>query len=368
MVDQREDWHLTEMLHSPKGRGDPFAAAVRATRMPMIVTDPGQSDHPIVFVNEAFQKLTGYSRDEIIGRNCRFMQGPETDQDTVAKVRRAISQGEDIDVEILNYRKDGSTFWNALYLSPVRDDSGKISFFFASQLDVTDRVETRLRLAHAKLEIEREVVSRTAALNEALRDKTLLLHEVDHRVKNNLNMIGSLLRLQARSIPDKTVAAKLNEMLERVDALSTVHRRLYQSENIRRFDVGDFLSTLVQDVLVASGRQDIRLIADIEPLVVTSERAAPLGLVLNEILTNAVKHAFADGRSGTLTISARRHGARADIRIEDDGPGMDAAISNAGLGNVLVTRLGRQADVEVEYVRMNPGLAVCLSFPVETAA
>ena len=367
-MDQRDDWHLTEMLHSPKGRGDPFAAAVRATRMPMIITDPAQTDNPIVFVNEAFQKLSGYSREEIIGRNCRFMQGPETDQDTVAALRRAIGMGEDIDVEILNYRKDGSTFWNALYLSPVRDDAGRIRFFFASQLNVTERVETRLRLARSKQDVEREVVTRTAALNEALRDKTLLLHEVDHRVKNNLNMIGSLLRLQARSIPDKAVAAKLNEMLERVDALSTVHRKLYQSENIRQFDVGAFLTTLVSDVMVAAGRQDIRVETTIERLVVTSERAAPLGLVLNEILTNAVKHAFADGRSGTLSVSAGRDDDRATIRVADDGPGMDVAKSKAGLGNVLVTRLGRQADVNVEYVSANPGLAVVLRFPVEAEA
>ena len=77
-MEQRDNWHLTELLHNTTGRGDPFAAAVRATRMPMVITDPEHSDNPIVFFNEAFQKLTGYGRDEIIGRNCRFLQGPET--------------------------------------------------------------------------------------------------------------------------------------------------------------------------------------------------------------------------------------------------------------------------------------------------
>ena len=364
-MEQKYDWHLTEMLHSPKGRGDPFAAAVRATRMPMIITDPAEHDNPIVFVNEAFQKLSGYARDEIVGRNCRFMQGPETDQGTVAELRRAISQGEDIDVEILNYRKDGSTFWNALYLSPVRDDEGVIRYFFASQLDVTDRVQIRMQLAQRKDEVEREVAIRTAALDQALQDKTLLLHEVDHRVKNNLNMIGSLLRLQARTIPDKKVAVKLNEMLERVDALSTVHRRLYQSEDVSRFDVGAFLTTLLRDVVVASGRQDLRIEQHVEPLVVASDRAAPIGLVLNETLTNALKHAFADGRPGTLKVSARREGDCATIRIEDDGPGMGTGKPAEGLGHVLVTRLSRQAKVEVKYLSADPGMAVCLRFPLE---
>src|SRR6188768_1608012 len=100
---QRDDWHLTEALEYEHGRGDPFAAAVRATRMPMVITDPAQADNPIVFCNEAFQDLSGYSRGEIIGRNCRFLQGPETDLATVAQVREAIASGEAIDVDLLNY-------------------------------------------------------------------------------------------------------------------------------------------------------------------------------------------------------------------------------------------------------------------------
>ena len=120
-VDERDDWHLTEALHHEHGRGDPFAAAVRATRMPMIITNPSLPDNPIVFANDAFQRLTGYDRDELMGRNCRFLQGSQTDQDTIRRLREAVENGTDISVDILNYRKDGTSFWNALYLSPVRD-------------------------------------------------------------------------------------------------------------------------------------------------------------------------------------------------------------------------------------------------------
>ena len=92
---QSDDWHLTEALDYEHGRGDPFAAAVWATRMPMVVTDPARPDNPIVFCNVAFQKLTGYARDEIIGRNCKFLQGPQTDRVSVKKVRNAITEGHD---------------------------------------------------------------------------------------------------------------------------------------------------------------------------------------------------------------------------------------------------------------------------------
>ncbi|WP_313614320.1 PAS domain-containing protein, partial [Agrobacterium sp.] len=123
-----------DLLVSGHVSEDPFAAAFKATRMPMIVTDPNQHDNPIIFCNAAFNKLTGYENDEIIGNNCRMLQGPESDPDVIAKMRNAIAAGEDVAVDILNYRKDGSPFWNAVFISPVRDAGGKIMYFFASQL------------------------------------------------------------------------------------------------------------------------------------------------------------------------------------------------------------------------------------------
>ncbi|MFC7607858.1 PAS domain-containing protein [Teichococcus aestuarii] len=107
-----------------KQYGDIFFAAVETTRMPMIVTDARAKDHPIIFANNAFLKMTGYSLDEILGTNCRFLQGPDTDRETVASVRAAISERREIATEILNYRKNGSTFWNALFVSPSTTPRG----------------------------------------------------------------------------------------------------------------------------------------------------------------------------------------------------------------------------------------------------
>jgi PAS domain S-box-containing protein len=116
-----------------------FFAAVSTTRMPMIVTDPNQPDNPIIFANPAFCEMTGYSVDELKGRNCRFLQGKETDRHVVGQVRQAIHEERDISVEILNYRKDGSSFWNALFISPVYNDAGQLTYYFASQLDISRR-------------------------------------------------------------------------------------------------------------------------------------------------------------------------------------------------------------------------------------
>lgn len=360
---QRDDWHLTEALHYDQGRGDPYAAAVRATRMPMVITDPAQDDNPIVYCNVAFQKLTGYEREEIIGRNCRFLQGADTDREKVQKVRAAIEAGEDIEVDLLNYRRDGSTFWNALYLSPVRDEGGTIRFFFASQLDVTERVEAQHLINEQKSIVERKVESRTADLEEALEAKTVLLHEVDHRVKNNLTMIGSLLRLEARAIEDPEISKKLTAMLERVDALAVVHRQLYESSDITMFDLGEFAGSLASDIVGSSGRTNIDLKIEAETVCVSANNASALGLIFNEIITNAIKHAYADGRGGTLSIFSGERDGEGVVRICDDGPGMTDVSRAGSIGTTLITRLSKQANARAVWSDNEPGTCVTVTFP-----
>ena len=120
-------------------RGSVFFAAIEMTRMPMILTDPHQPDNPVVFANRAFQDLTGYELAEIVGRNCRFLQGPQTDRARVDEMRQAIAEQRATSVELLNYKRDGTPFWNGVFIAPVHDTSGKLIYFFASQLDITRR-------------------------------------------------------------------------------------------------------------------------------------------------------------------------------------------------------------------------------------
>lgn len=364
-MDEREDWHLTEIIRHQPGRGDPFAAAIRGTRMPMVITDPRKPDHPIVFANEAFQTLTGYDRTEIIGRNCRFLQGENTDPADIAKVRAAIEAEEPINVDLLNYRKDGSTFWNALYVSPVRGDDGTVQFFFASQLDISKRVDAQRQIVEQKALVEALVQTRTADLEAALEAKTTLLHEVDHRVKNNLNMIGSLLRLQSRSLPDSRLRQTLGNMLERVDALSTVHRGLYQSDDITRFDIGAFASNLANDVIGASGRSNIKLTTTVDKVEIVAGKAAAVGLVLNELITNAVKHGYADGRGGELSLTVRAVDGHVLIDLHDDGPGfdVDAPLSDS-IGRSLINRLSRQIKATTVWEPAPTGTRVSVRFPL----
>jgi PAS domain S-box-containing protein len=113
--------------------------AIRAVAAGVVITDPGRPDNPMVYASPGFERLTGYAAAEIVGRNCRLLQGPGTDPEAVAEVRAAVRDGRECSVELLNYRKDGTPFWNALTLSPVRDDGGRVTHFVGVQQDVTAR-------------------------------------------------------------------------------------------------------------------------------------------------------------------------------------------------------------------------------------
>jgi PAS domain S-box-containing protein len=360
-------WHMTDDLHAEQGKGDPFAAAIRATRMAMLITDPRRPDNPIVFANDAFLRLSCYGRDEVMGRNCRFLQGPDTDARAVDEIRSAIEDRRAINVDILNYRKDGTEFWNALYLSPVSNEEGELQFFFASQLDVTERKRGEQNAIREKERFERAVAERTAELEAALEARTTLLHEVDHRVKNNLQMVSSLIVMQARTIADDTARQSLQDMLARVEALSTVHRRLYQSEDVGRFDVSDFLKDLVNDVVAASRFADMETRFELDSVEIAANRATPLALIVNELVTNALKHAFDAEDHPILTTRIARSGDRFRIEVEDNGSGMDGADGADSFGTKLIRSLSRQLKADISWKDMKPGTRATIELPQDDA-
>ncbi|MFC7664747.1 PAS domain-containing protein [Methylorubrum suomiense] len=260
-MESEDGWQLTERVRAStqSGRGDPFAAAVRATRMPMIITDPRRLDNPIVFANDAFLALTGYTRLEVTGRNCRFLQGPDTDLAEVARVRDAIVAERDIHAELLNYRKDGSTFHNALYVSPVHDEDGTLLFFFASQLDVSDRYALR---------DERDRVQAASDAN------ALLLREVGHRARNDLQMISAMLVLQSGDSADPAVRDALAVAIGRIDALAALYRMPPGGDG--GHDLAELAREVAETLVDASGRDDVTLDLDLAPVTIRADAAGPL--------------------------------------------------------------------------------------------
>ena len=118
----------------------PFVAMAQSSHTPTVLTNPHQPDNPIIFANDAFLRLTGYGSDEVLGRNCRFLSGSETDPEVSKRVRHAVEAAQPISVKILNYRVDGSAFWNRLHVSPIFDETGILTCFVGYQHDITRQV------------------------------------------------------------------------------------------------------------------------------------------------------------------------------------------------------------------------------------
>lgn len=227
---------------------------------------------------------------------------------------------------------------------------------------------TALRRAHTDLEAM--VAARTAELRQTVEQKTALLHEVDHRVKNNLQLIASLMLLQTRRVQDPAVRKALGGMLERVNAVATVHRRLFQSDDVAMFDIAAFVRDLADDALGASGRDDIRIHLDTEQVQVPASLAAPLALVINELLINALNHGFPADRGGEVWVGVHRKHDILRIEITDNGVGMARATDfsggdEIGFGLTIVDLLGRQLRAKVDRSDADPGVRVTLELPLE---
>lgn len=157
-----------------------FRQAVEAGSDGVIITDATRSDQPVLYVNPAFERMTGYSSDEVVGKNCRFLQGDDRSQPERAKLRRAMSDGLPCSVVLRNYRKDGTLFWNELSLSPVRDRSGKTTHFIGIQKDVSARMRLEKALQDQKEQLEQATrsLSRTST-HDALTDVAQRRHFLD---------------------------------------------------------------------------------------------------------------------------------------------------------------------------------------------
>ena len=182
-------WRQAEITDTTlDDRGSVFFAALEMTRMPMILADPRQDDCPIAFANNAFLDLTGYEEAEVLGRNCRFLQGAGTDPGSVRQLREAVQDKRATALEILNYRRDGTPFWNAIFMGPVFDKQGELIYFFASQLDVSRRRDSEQSLRQSQ---KMEAVGQLTA-------------GLAHDFNNLLQVIdGSLQRLKAQRFDDR---------------------------------------------------------------------------------------------------------------------------------------------------------------------
>jgi len=307
--------------------------AVERIRTPMLITDPGQPENPIVLANQAFLDLTGYDAEEVVGRNCRFLQGHDTSKDAVEVVRTAIAEARAIEVELLNYRRDGTTFWNQLHVSPVHDDAGRLVYFFASQTDVTERREAQ-------------------SLREAERR---LLREVDHRAMNALALVQGIVRLSRADTPAAYAAA----VQARVSALARAHTLLSRAGWGRIS-----LAQVLREELAPLGE---RVQAEGPDIYIPPEQVQPLFLLLAELLSNAVAHGALSPRGGGVEVAWRLAPAGVQVVWEERGAVLQPA-GAAGFGTRMIDSiLKQQLRGAVARTWRDDGLSLEMTFPVVVA-
>jgi len=253
-------------------------------------------------------------------------------------------------------------------ITPVSDAEG-VAFFYAAQADMTHVHQMEVTMRGTNDQLERLVSARTHDLSAALEQKTALLHEVDHRVKNNLQVISSLMLLKARRTPEGEARDALQSMAERIGALSTAHRMLYSEGDITHFNLGDFAAEFLADMNAGLDPDHLRVEADVEPIAVAAAMAAPLALLIHELTANALRHAFPDEREGRVSIVARRNEGGMHLTIRDDGVGLAAAPPNpAGFGRNLVEMVVRQMRGTIAWSDAGPGTTVEIDIPLQPAA
>lgn len=173
--------------------------------------------------------------------------------------------------------------------------------------------------------------------------------------------------MQTRAITDPPARAAMESMRTRIEALGTVHRRLYQSTNVKLFDIGEFARDLVQELVLGSGR-DIRLHLALDVVHIPVEKASPVALIMNELITNALKHAFLDERQGRLWVTVEKDGTYAGIRIADDGVGMPGtARTKTTFGTRMTETLARQLNAIITWTSNDPGTVANIRLPIEAA-
>lgn len=308
--------------------------------------------------NPAALRMFGYTREGLIGESVEMLL-PASLRGRHYQLRGEYEQHPrtrpmGAGMNLVGLRRDGSEFPAEISLSHITENGGATVAFV---IDITGR---------RKAEREREDL--IARLEGAVAEKTVLLKEVNHRVKNNLSVIGALLGMQADELPDDRARAALTECQQRVMSMALIQEYLYSNDHLDRIDFGRYARQLADQIgeAWAAGHERVSLVVEADPIELTVNRAIPCGLILNELVSNAFKHAFPNGRVGTITVAFRRlESGRLSLVCSDDGVGIPEGFDwqNTGsLGLRIVQILSKQIGAAFTVDRTKPGGCFELTF------
>ncbi|MBD3615213.1 MAG: PAS domain S-box protein [Gracilimonas sp.] len=452
--------------------------AIHSTEVGISITDEQKEDSPIIFCNDGFVKLTGYSRDEIIGKNCRFLQNDDRDQPAIKKIHSFTENGTAGCAILRNYKKDGSMFWNELSMAPIKDNNGEVTHFVGIQNNVTQLVETQQQLeeeknlhqliasnstdmisrhsldgtylyvspsckqvlgyhpedligkdafeyfhpedikkvkaAHKELKERKqtkpityrkktksgkykwvETITRISFnskdkslvelqsstrditerkkyeydLEESLHEKNVLLQEIHHRVKNNLAVISGLLQIQQFETNDETLNKILGNSVSRIKSMALIHEKLYRSKSLSHVKFDEYINGLISTILNSHDYYNDKIKIDLEcdGIVLNVNQAVPCALILNEIISNAIEHAFVGRDQGTIWVSFKEVDGQILASVKDNGIGIPEDLMESkrqSMGLTIIRTLIKQLNSKLE-VKTEDGTEFCFTFSLK---
>jgi len=322
----------------------PFVVAAETTRMAMIFTDAKEADNPIIFANDSFLSLTGYGREEVLGQRFDFLLAHVADAEAMKLIEAEFAGTCDTGSEVLYRRKDGSEFWTAIFISPVRDEEGEIVQYFASFVDLSRQKQ------------------------EQAESKSLI-DELNHRVKNTLSTVQSIVSQALRMGSDPKVIRQTIE--SRLFALSRSHDLLTR-DNWQGAGVSDLVKEAMEPFAAVGGRGE-RIVIRGKNIRIAPKATLALGIAFHELATNAVKYgAFSNDKGFILigwTVEPAPEGSRLVLRWEEkDGPAVSPP-SRKGFGSrVLDGGLAHELQGTVHLDYLTGGVECTINIPAPAGA
>lgn len=345
-----------------------FRLALQAAPTGMLMAD---RQGRITFANAQIEKLFGYTREELIGSQlerlvpARYLQQHPQQQALRPGGYFEAPQEPGAGQDLYGLHKDGTQIPLEIGLTPMNmtpmnmtpvNTAGELVLY--SIVDITRRKRS-----------EQQLRERTADLVASLKERDVLLQEIHHRVKNNLQVISSLINMQIRKLDASASREALKECKTRIEVISLIHQKLYQATNFANVQFADYARSLASNVLHAGDATErITLEFAFENIALPVDKAIPCGLILNELLTNVVKHAYPGRDHGTVRMTLRRLPAkRLQIEVSDRGVGMSGPHpqrAHESIGLQLISTLAEQLQGELR-IDVNEGTCVQVDFPYD---
>ncbi|RJP78299.1 MAG: PAS domain S-box protein [Candidatus Zixiibacteriota bacterium] len=288
--------------------------------------------------------------EDVVGKTDLDLLPPAEAERLTALKRRVLETGELIREELSLTPGRADTRWYEVIYKPQVDDDGRITGVLSYSRNITERKAAE------------------AVMKASLDQKTMLLKEIHHRIKNNLQIVSALLGLQAKNVRPENVQQALADSQSRIKSIALVHEKLYRSDDLRHIDFHDYLQTLAGSFVRSHQleQRGITLVIEADPVGLNVDTALPCSLAVNELLTNAAKHAFPGGHGGEIRVLVKQEDGQIRLTVADNGVGFPADLDvrqSGSLGLQLVNSLAGQLGADLT-VQSGPGTRVELVFPL----